>query len=412
MKPAVRITSGARLTEALRFSYNALKANKVRTLLTALGLLIGNASVILVVTISITSRDLILDKIRGIGSNLVYAYYENAGGDAAMANADYVKLADVEAVRQRLGERIVAATAVMNRVDRMTIGGRERDVRILGSDEHYAEVRNLVLLSGRFLDTSDVALRQKVALMDEKLAKSLFGSPGASIDQILKVYGLQFTVVGVFRERTQTFGLSELGDSGAALIPVTVQRLFIPVERVDPMYLQVRDSNDVQRVSVEVGQILMSRHREGAHYTVQNLGSILDTANSVSMVLTGVLIVVSAIALIISGIGIMNIMLVTVTERTKEIGLRMSLGASRHDVLTQFLLEAVLISVGGGLLGILAGISVPVTANLLQDEVHVPISILSVTVAFGVSFGVGILFGLLPANRASKLNPTEALRYE
>jgi len=398
--------------EVLRFSWQALQANRVRTLLTALGLIIGNASVILVVTISITSRDLILDKIRGIGSNLVYAYYDAGGMDEAKANADFVKLADVEAVRTQLGPRIVAATAVMNTMDRMVVDGRERDVRILGSDEHYAAVRNLLLLAGRPLDSSDVALRQKVGLLDERLAQMLYGSPASAIGRALKIYGLPFTVVGVFKERTQTFGLSELGDSGAVLIPITVQRLFVPVERVDPMYVQVREAADVPAVSQEVERILTSRHRDGARYTVQNLGAILDTADTVATVLTIVLILVSAIALIISGIGIMNIMLVTVTERTREIGLRMSLGASRRAVLAQFLTEAVLISVGGGFIGILAGISIPILVNAVQQEVQVPISVLSVAVAFLVSFGVGIAFGLLPANRASRLNPTEALRYE
>lgn len=398
--------------EVLRFSWQALQANRVRTALTALGLVIGNASVILVVTISITSRDLILDKIRGIGSNLVYAYYDAGGMEEAKANADFVKLADVEAVRAQLGNRIVAATAVMNTMDRMVVDGRERDVRVLGSDEHYAVVRNLLLLAGRPLDASDVSLRQKVGLLDERLARLLFGPPQSAIGRTLKIYGLPFTVVGVFKERTETFGLSELGDSGAVLIPVTVQRLFVAVERVDPMYVQVRDAADVPAVSAEVERILTSRHREGARYTVQNLGAILDTADTVAAVLTLVLILVSAIALVISGIGIMNIMLVTVTERTREIGLRMSLGASRRAVLAQFLTEAVLISVGGGLLGILAGVSVPLLVNSLQEEVRVPVSALSVGVAFLVSFGVGIAFGLLPANRASRLNPTEALRYE
>jgi putative ABC transport system permease protein len=161
-----------------------------------------------------------------------------------------------------------------------------------------------------------------------------------------------------------------------------------------------------------VAEILTSRHRPGARYTVQNLAAILETANTVAVVLTIVLILVSAIALVISGIGIMNIMLVTVTERTREIGLRMSLGAPRRAVLMQFLLEAVLISVGGGVLGILAGTGLPVAANALQDEVRIPVSMLSIGVAFGVSFLVGIVFGILPANRASRLNPTEALRYE
>jgi putative ABC transport system permease protein len=219
-------------------------------------------------------------------------------------------------------------------------------------------------------------------------------------------------VAGVFKERTQTFGLSELGDNGATLIPFTVQRFFETVERVDPMYVQVRDAGDVPAATMAVAEILTSRHRPGARYTVQNLAAILETANTVAVVLTIVLILVSAIALVISGIGIMNIMLVTVTERTREIGLRMSLGAPRRAVLMQFLLEAVLISVGGGVLGILAGTGLPVAANALQDEVRIPVSMLSIGVAFGVSFLVGIVFGILPANRASRLNPTEALRYE
>lgn len=398
--------------EVLRFSWQALQANRVRTALTALGLIIGNASVILVVTISITSRDLILDKIRGIGSNLVYAYYDAGGMDEARANADFVKLADVEAVRRQLGGRIEAATAVMNTMDRMVVDGRERDVRVLGSDEHYAVVRNLRMLAGRALDASDVALRQKVGLLDERLAGMLYGTPGAAVGRTLKIYGLPFTVVGVFKERTQTFGLSELGDSGAVLIPITVQRLFVPVERVDPMYVQVKEAADVPAVSREVEGILEGRHREGARYTVQNLGAILETADTVASVLTLVLVLVSAIALVISGIGIMNIMLVTVTERTREIGIRMSLGASRRAVLAQFLTEAVLISVGGGMLGIVLGVAAPLAVNAVQTEVRVPVSWLSVVVAFAVSFGVGIAFGMLPANRASRLNPTEALRYE
>jgi putative ABC transport system permease protein len=400
------------LREALNFSFQALNANKVRTALTALGLLIGNASVILVVTISITSRDLILDKIRGVGSNLVFAQYDGGPLDAIRYDADFIKLGDVDAVRRLLGPRIVAATPVLTSNDRMMIEGKERDVRIIGSDEYYSDVRNLKLLSGRFLDSSDVALRQKVVLLDDKLSTKLFGSAQASVGRIIKIHNLQFTVIGVFKERTSTFGFSELGESGAAMIAFSVQRTFENVERVDPMYVQVRTADDVPAVTKMVEDIVTSRHRTGARYSVQNLGGILDAASAIASVLTIVLVLVSAIALIISGIGIMNIMLVTVSERTREIGIRMSLGASKADVLLQFLLEAVLISVGGGVLGILAGISLPVTANLLQDQVRIPISILSISVAFLVSFGVGILFGILPARRAARLNPTEALRYE
>jgi len=399
------------LGEALYFSFEALRANKVRTFLTALGLVIGNASVILVVTISITSRDYILDQIRSIGSNLVYAYYEAGSNTARNVEADFVKIADIDAVRQQLGSRIAAATGVMTNYDRIYINGREEDIAVIGSDDQYRVVRNLVITSGRFMDPSDVALRQKVAMLTTDLAKRLYGSPQAAVGQILKLSGLQFAVIGTFRERTSTFGLSELG-AETVLIPISVIRYFIQVERIDPLYVQTRSPRDVDAVAADVKRILENRHRPGARYKVETLTAILDAARNIAAILTLVLVLVSAIALIISGIGIMNIMLVTVTERTREIGVRMAVGASRRDILQQFLLEAVLISVGGGLVGILFGVALPVAANALQTDFQVPISKLSIAVAFGVSLAVGLIFGLLPANRASKLNPTEALRYE
>jgi putative ABC transport system permease protein len=400
-----------RIGEAFRFSIHALNANRVRSMLTALGMVIGNASVILVVTISLTSRDFILEQIRGIGSNMVYAYYESGGQTGAEVDADFVKLADVQAVRDQFGPRIRAATGVITQFDRMLIGGREEDVKVIGSDEYYHSVRNLVLLSGRFMDWSDVSLRQKVALLTERMAQRLYGGPQASVGQMLKIHGVQFTVVGVFKEKVASFGLSELS-SETALIPISVIRYFAPVERIDPMYVQVRDSADVVPMTTAVKSLLESRHRPGARYYVENLTSILETAESIALILTGVLILISAIALLISGIGIMNIMLVTVTERTREIGIRMSIGASRREVLQQFLLEAVLLSLTGGLLGILVGVALPFSAQYFVDGFRIPISITSIVVAFAVSCLVGLVFGLLPANRAARLNPTEALRYE
>jgi len=399
------------IAEAFRFSAHALAANKVRSFLTALGMVIGNASVILVVTISLTSRDYILEQIRGIGSNMVYAYYETAGHTGAEVEADFVKLADVEAVRRDLAASIVAATGIMTQYDRMLIGGREEDVKVIGSDEYYHSVRNLVLLSGRFMDWSDVALRQKVALLTERLARRLYGSQQASIGQILKIHGIQFTVVGTFKEKVASFGLSELS-SETILIPITVIRYFAPVERIDPMYVQVRRAEDVGQVTGAVRRILESRHRPGARYLVENLTGILEAAQNIAMVLTIVLILISAIALVISGIGIMNIMLVTVTERTREIGIRMAVGASRRDILQQFLLEAMMLSLAGGLTGILVGVAMPLSVQYLVEGLRIPISAASIVVAFVVSCVVGLAFGLLPANRAARLNPTEALRYE
>ena len=399
------------LAEALRFSIHALRANKIRTLLTALGLVIGNASVILVVTISLTSRDYILDQIRGIGSNLISAYYEAGSMTSARVEADFVKMADVEAVREQLGDRIVAATGVITNYDRMMIQGREADVAVIGSDDQYPRVRNLVILAGRFMDRGDVAMRNKVAMLTERLARRLYGSPQAAIGQVLKVHGLQFVVIGAFKEKTETFGLSELS-SETMLIPVTVIRYFTQTERVDPMYVQVRRSEEVEAAAQAVQRVLESRHRPGARYRVQTLTAILDTARQIALVLTLVLVMVSAIALLISGIGIMNIMLVTVTERTREIGLRMSVGAPRSEILRQFLMEAVIISLGGGMAGILLGISGPLAVRFLAPGFDIPISPVSIAVAFAVSFAVGLVFGILPASRAARLNPTEALRYE
>jgi putative ABC transport system permease protein len=397
--------------EALSFSIESLRANKVRTFLTALGLVIGNAAVILVVTISLTSRDYILDQIRGIGSNMVYAQYEAGNNTSAKVDADFIKVADVEAVRKQIPDRIVAATGIMTNYDRMMIQGKEEDVRVIGSDDQYPLVRNLVLLAGRFMDSSDVSLRQKVAMLTEKLAKRLYGSQTAAIGQMIKIHGLQFTVIGSFKEKTDSFGLSELGNE-TILIPIPVIRYFNQVEKIDPMYVQARSADDVPNVTNLVRQVIEARHRPGAKYSVDNLSAILDAAQKIALILTLVLILVSAIALVISGIGIMNIMLVTVTERTREIGVRMAVGASRREIMKQFLTEAVVISMGGGLVGIIIGISIPLSIRLFVEGVPVPISYISVLVAFGVSLMVGVVFGLLPASRASQLNPTEALRYE
>jgi putative ABC transport system permease protein len=364
-----------------------------------------------VVTISLSSKDLILDQIRGIGSNLVYADYEAPGENSAKVQADFVKIADVQALRDRLGNSIIAATAVMNGHDEIVTDGKVRQMTLDGVDDEYPRVRNLQLLKGRFIDSSDVSLHQRVALLIDKFAVRLYGSQEAAIGQTIKVHQLNFTVIGTFRERTSTFGQGEITDD-TMLIPITVMKYFVDYERIEPVYLQVRNAADVRYVTKQVGEILESRHRPGAKYNVQNLSAILDTADEIATVLTIVLIIVSAIALVISGIGIMNIMLVTVTERTREIGLRMAVGASRKEVLLQFLVESVLISMVGGSMGIAIGLAIPLSVGLFTNQVHVPISIWSIIVAFGVSFVVGVGFGMLPARRASQLNPTEALRYE
>jgi putative ABC transport system permease protein len=227
----------------------------------------------------------------------------------------------------------------------------------------------------------------------------------------VKLHGLEFEIVGTFKERTSSFGQSEITGENV-LIPISVLKYFAPIERIDPLYVQARTTGDVEPVTRAVRSVIESRHRLGARYKVENLTEILGAARNIASILTLVLVIVSAIALIISGIGIMNIMLVTVTERTREIGLRMAVGAARRDVLEQFLLEAVLISMAGGTAGIALGVAVPLSVQFFAPDFAIPISPLSIVVAFSVSLLVGLVFGILPASRASRLNPTEALRYE
>ncbi len=380
-------------------------------MLTALGMVIGTASVILVVTISLTSQDYILQQIEGVGSNMIFASYEiGTQSSSAEVSGDFIKPADVQAVREELAPRITAATGVESNYDSMFLDGREQHLLVIGTDQYYQQVRNIVVLAGRFLEAGDINLRQKVALLTEKLATSIYGSQQAAIGKNIKIHGLQFTVIGTFKEKVSTFGQSELNDK-SVVIPITVQKYFVPVDRIDPMYVQVRNAQDVESVTTEVQELLQSRHRAGATYKVENLTGILAAAKDIALVLSLVLVLVSAIALVISGIGIMNIMLVTVTERTREIGLRKAVGAPRKDILLQFLLEAVIISLAGGTIGIVIGVAMPLSVRFLTD-LNIPISIWSIVIAFSVSSLVGLVFGLLPASRASRLNPTEALRYE
>ena len=397
------------LGEAVRFSAQALRANPVRSLLTGLGMVIGTASVILVVTISLTSRDYILEQVQGIGSNIIFAYYANAGG-SAVADADYVKMSDVQSIRQNLTADIVAATGVMSNFDRILIGGKEQDVKVIGTDQDYQPVRNIVISSGRFLDESDLTMRAKVALLTDQLATRMFGGRAAALSQTVKLYGLEFTVIGTFHEKVETFGQSEV-ERDTILIPITVLRYFTPVERIDPLYVQVRSPQEVDHVAVRVQEILEGRHRSGARYRVDTMTAILVAAKNISLILSLVLVMISAITLVISGIGIMNIMLVTVTERTREIGVRLAVGAAPREILLQFLVEAMLVSLSGGVIGILVGVAIPLSAQLFAD-IRIPISWVAIAVAFGVSCLVGLVFGMLPANRAAHLHPTEALRYE
>jgi putative ABC transport system permease protein len=398
------------LRDALGFALSALWQHKTRTALTGLSMVIANASVIVVVSVALAGRDFVVQLIEGVGANLIYAYYE-AGGNVSTSEADYITLADLDAVKSQLGDVVTGAAGVMSTWDTIPIDGRASQVRVLGSNEDYRVVRNLTIPAGRFFDESDIEERRKVALLTEPLARKLFGSPADAVDESVKVHGLQFAVIGVFREGVDTFGQSEVaGDS--ILIPITVMQYFQSVERVDPLYVSVRSQQEVDEATARIRQLLESRHRPGSTYRVENLAGILLAARQISAVLSVVLLIIASITLAISGIFIMNIMLISVSERTKEIGIRMAVGATRKKVQYQFLLEAICISLLGGLVGVLLGVLVPLVARQFLPRLSIPISPISIVAAVVVSGTVGAVFGLLPATRAAKLDPIEALRYE
>lgn len=395
--------------ETWQVALDALRANKVKAALTMLGVVIGSACIVLVVTIALIGKTYVLAQIEGVGSNIVYATY--GGGTAgARSQADEITLNDMEAVRHMPHVTEVAGTYDMP--TSVIINGQEKAVALVGVTEGFQKIRNLLIIEGRFFDDLDQATGAKGCLITQDLARQL--PPGPMIGRQLRVGEQTFTVIAVFRERVATFGQSEIS-AQSVLIPFGLIKYYSGNDYVRTLYAQADTSDSVPETTLAVQAMLKSRHAPGAAYMVQNLASILEAARKISMALTLVLMLVGTVALVISGVGIMNIMLVTVTERTHEIGLRKAVGATRQEILYQFLIEALIISG----LGAIVGIAIPVAAKILisplippEVGLRIPISIYSVIIAFVVSCATGVLFGYLPASRASKLQPTESLRYE
>jgi len=401
--------------ETWSLALQALRANKVRAALTMLGVIIGSACIVMVVTVGLAGRRYIIRQIEGVGANLVFADLVRSSSAVHATLADEISVDDMEAIKA--GVPHVRHVAGTNNIPMtVVVGGVERPVNLVGVTDGFQQIRNLVIENGRYFDPDDMATRNKVCLLTEELARRVF--PGQDpVGQDIRVGELHFSVIGVFRERVSTFGQSEITRE-SLLIPFSLIKDYTGVDYIETLYAQADSPEQVPMVTREVGEMLQARHRAGAEYHVQNLSNILDTARSISMALTVTLILIALIALIISGIGIMNIMLVTVTERTREIGIRKAIGAPRDAIRYQFLMEAFVISATGALAGIGIATFVPALIDYLVSffpevgNVDIPISWVSVVVAFVVSSSTGLLFGYLPANRAARMNPTEALRYE
>jgi putative ABC transport system permease protein len=397
------------LGEIVSFAYDTFCSNKVRFILTALGMVIGTASLILVVTIGMTGRQYVLNQIQGIGANLVYAQYQGAP-HISQSTPDNLTIDDVEAVRSQV-PGVVAASPVVTLSERVPFGdGKEREVQILGVYPEYLQVRNLVVLSGRFFDADDSQAHNKVGLITEKMAQEVYGSTQAAIGKVIKLTGLPFTIVGTFKERVNTFDQSEVVGS-TMLIPYTVSRYFTDAPTVKLIYFSMEDPSMVIAGTAQIKRVLQSRHRPESVYDVTDLTELLAVADRSATMLTWMLLLISAVTLLVGGIGIMNIMLATVTSRIREIGIRKAVGATNREIRFQFLAEAILISLIGGFAGIVIGLAIPYSVRFLT-EYRIPISGLSAIIAIIVSSLVGVIFGTVPAARAAQLDPVESLRYE
>ena len=397
------------LRETLSVAIDALRSNKLRAVLTSLGVIIGSASIVLVVTVALTSRKYVISSIEATGSNLVWVELVRSSEKAQPLSYE-MTLDDLEEVKNSIpGVARVAGTADLQ--TSVVAQGVVRPVTLIGVTEGYKEIRRLLIVRGRYLDSLDMQTRAKVCVITPTLAKKLFG-PDDPVGRDLHVGESTFTIVGVFKERVETFGLSDI-QSETVLIPFGLIKYYTGENTIKVLDVQAATPDDVPNVQRQVAALLRSRHPVQAEYNVQTLTSILKSARDISLALTIMLVVIAAIALLISGIGIMNIMLVTVTERTREIGIRKAIGAARREILYQFLTEAFLISGGGAVLGILIGLALPVIAQFfLPGNLRVPVSPLSVVLAFVVSCSTGLFFGYLPANQAASLQPIESLRYE
>ena len=410
--------------EALRLAWSGLLSNRLRSGLTMLGILIGVGAVILLVAFGNGASVQVQSQVQSLGSNIVYIYPTAARGAGGVSqgfgSASTLTQADVDALKDKgQAPDIVTAIPVTNAAGNMTWQNQNWFAQTTGSTEDFAQVRNYQVATGAMFTAADVNADAKVVVVGQTVIDNLFSGQDP-VGQTIKINRQSFRVVGTFAPK----GSQGLGNQdNVAVVPISSAWAYLSGGRgrnISQIVIEATDSGSVQSAQQEATQILLNRHNIGdptqADFTTQSQQDILNTVGQITQTLTILLGSIAAISLVVGGIGIMNIMLVTVTERTREIGIRKAIGARRRDILLQFLIESMVLSGLGGLLGIAAGWlialqigSIKIAGGTLPQPV---VSIPSVLLAFGVSVGIGLFFGIYPANRAAGLHPIEALRYE
>jgi putative ABC transport system permease protein len=397
--------------ETFETAMHRFRTHPVQTALTLAGLVVGTSAIIIIVALGLTGRTFVMSQIEGVGSHLIWASYEGTvTSGVSRTTEDQITDGDVRAVEAR-SDLFSGVTPLVELHSTVSVLSRAQEVSVLGTTPNYAAVRkNLRILRGRFLDDDDISERAKVCVVSHTLYHDLFGNDD-SPDKMLRTLGMTFQVIGEFDKPVDTMGQGEVTPY-SIFIPVTVAWFFTPSRRVDTLFAEVREFSEIPRAAATVEELLKDRHHQGSVFKVKTMTTVIRVARTISFGLIAAFIAAAAVSVVVGGVGIMNILLASVEQRTREIGLRMSVGARRRDILRQFLLEALMLGAIGALIGVVAGLGLPLILRPFVKSVLIRVSGLSALLAFLFSCGVTVVFGVVPAVRAANLNPTEALRYE